>query len=195
MEIYENIFSQNQTSAAMLTRMAFISEGLGNYAEALFYLNLYYERTNDKSALYKIQEIAEEHQLAGYEHNDFKFITGFLRQHQEIITALLCAFSAFLMYYSIRKKKRKEQPVTPAILQTLTLTALLVLSNNLLTKDAAIVSADRSLLMTGPSGAAEPIEYVERGNKVTVLKTDELWSKILWRDQEAYIRNKNLKKL
>lgn len=195
MEIYENIFSQNKASLAMLTRMAFISEGLGNYSDALFYLNLYYDRTNDKNALIKIQEIADEHQLAGYESNDFKFITGFLNQHQPIITGLLCAFSAFLMYYSIRKKKRQEQPITPAILQVLTLAALLATSNQLLTREAAIISTDRSLLMSGPSGAAEPVDFIERGNKVTLLKTDELWSKILVGDQEAFIRNKNLRKL
>ena len=49
--------------------------------------------------------------------------------------------------------------------------------------------------MSGPSAGAEPIESIGLGNKVTILETDELWSKIIWHDSEAYIRNKNVRKL
>ena len=194
-EMYENIFQQNQASLAMLTRMAFIQEGLGNYADALYYLNLYYLKSSDKDALVKMREIAEEHDLRGYEYSDFKFFENFVRKNQDLITLCLIAFSAFLLVYSFRKTKKEERPMFSVALQALTLILILVVNNEIFLKDSGIVQKNQSILMSGPSAGAEPIQVIDQGNKVFILDSDELWSKIEWEDSEAYIRNKNIRKL
>ncbi len=79
--------------------------------------------------------------------------------------------------------------------QTITLLAILAINNQLFIKTKGIVKQDQSLLMSGPSAASEPIELIGQGNKVTILESNDLWSKIEWQEQEAYIRNKNIRKL
>ncbi|MEQ8473643.1 MAG: SH3 domain-containing protein [Marinoscillum sp.] len=194
-EKYENIFQDNQASPAMLTRMAFIQEGLGNYTDALYYLNLYYLKTSDKASLAKMREIAEEHNLVGYEYSDVRFFENYTRKYQVEITLLLLAFSAFLLFYSYRKFKKEEKPVTATILQVVTLIVILITNNNLVTKESAIVRQDQAIIMSGPSAGSEPIDYVGKGNKVTVKESDDLWTQIEWQGAEAYIRNKNIRKL
>lgn len=194
-EKYEAIFNQDQSSPAMLTKMAFIQEGLGNYANALYYLNLYYLQSSDKHALTKMREIAEEHHLSGYEYSDGRFFENFIRKYGLELTLFLAAFSLFLLIYSFRKVQKEERPGISVAVQLLSLVSLFILNNELLLQDKAIISHDQSLLMSGPSGAAEPIESIAQGNKVTVLQSDELWSKIEWQDSHAYIRNKNIRKL
>lgn len=194
-EIYENIFQQKMASSAMLTRMAFIQEGLGNYGEALYYLNLYYLRSSDKGALVKMREIAEEHGLSGYEYSDFKFFENFIRKYQNLITLCLIAFSIFLLGYSFRKTKKDERPMISVALQALTLILILVVNNEIFLKQSGIIQKDQSLLMSGPSAGAEPLRTIGLGNKVVILESDELWTKIEWDGEMAYIRNKNLRRL
>lgn len=194
-ETYEKIFNENQASPAMLTRMAFIQEGLGNYANALYFLNLYYLQSSDRDALAKMREIAEEHNLSGYEYSDFKFFENFIRKYQMEISFCLMAFSLFILGYSFRKTKKEERPVISVGVQLLTLLTILAINNELFIKEKGIIQQDQSILMSGPSAGAEPIEAIGLGNKVTILEADELWSKIMWQDSEAYVRNKNIRKL
>lgn len=194
-EKYEIIFSENYASPAMLTRMAFIQEGLGNYTDALYYLNLYYLKTSDRAALNKMRELAEEHELKGYEYSDVRFFENFIRKYQSQITICLLVFSLFLLAYSFHKYRKHEKPVTASILQVVTLITIVIINNNLATKESAIVKRDQAILMSGPSAGSEPIDYISKGNKVTVKGTDELWTQIEWEGAEAYIRNKNIRKL
>ena len=184
-EKYENLFNEGFASAAMLTRMAFIQEGLGNYSNALYYLNLYYLHSSDRDALNKMREIAEEHNLIGYEYSDFKFFENFIRKYQNQILLGLMAFSIFLVGYSFRKLKKEEKPMISVGVQTITLLAILAINNQLFIKTKGIVKQDQSLLMSGPSAASEPIELIGQGNKVTILESNDLWSKIEWQEQEA----------
>lgn len=192
---YEEVFNLGQASPAMLTKMAFIQEGLGNYANALYYLHLYYQQTSDKAAMNKMRELATEHGLEGYEYTDMRYFAGFVRKYQMEIISVLLAFSLFLLAYSYRKRREGELPRVSIFLQVVTLLLVAVVSNQMFLGKNAIVSRDHSLLMTGPSAGAEPMDFIDKGNKVAVIKSDELWTKIKWGEQDAYIRTKNLKVL
>jgi len=194
-EKYDEIFDQGMASPAMLTKMAFIQEGLGNYAEALYFLNLYYEKTSDKAAATKMRELAEEHDLKGYEYSDARFIANFLKKNNQLIVICLLAFSLFLLAYAFRKKKRGETPAFSLGLQLITLVLVGVLSNQWFVKGQAIVRQDNSILMTGPSAGAEPVDFVKKGNKVVIKSRDILWSEIEWGEETAFIRTKNLRLL
>src|SRR6188768_765420 len=65
-ELYRAILDQHYYSPSMLLKMAYIQEGLGHLGRSLYYLNLYYQATDDKQALYKMEDIAEKNKLEGY---------------------------------------------------------------------------------------------------------------------------------
>lgn len=192
---YEKIYNQGKASPAMLARMAFIKEGLGNYADALYYLNIYYKQTSDKAALEKMREIAEQHQLSGYEYSDFKFFQNFLYRYETHFILGLLAISLFLLVYIFRNKARNERPATASVFQVIVLIIAAILINGLISEKTAIIYQDQSPLMTGPSAASEPLLLVEKGHKVEILDANDIWTRIRWEDQEVYIRNKNLKML
>lgn len=192
---YEKIYQQQLASPSMLMKMAYIKEGLGDYAEALYYLNVYYRQTSDKDALDKMRDIAEEHNLSGYEYSDFKFFLNTTRKFENEIVLCLMAFSAFLIVYIIKRKRKGEQPITATFLQLITISLIAVHINGLVYQDSAIIAEDKTLLMSGPSGASEPLDLISKGHKVDVLEGNAIWSKIKWEDREVYIRNKNLKLL
>ncbi len=194
-QLYETLFQQSQGSPAMLAKMAFIREGLGDYANALYYLNLYYNQTSDRKALTKMRELAEKHALVGYEYSDQAFITGLVKKYRYFLLIFLFAGSLLITFYIHRKKKKHERPFTSAILQIFTIACALILVNNLFFFNYGIVSQGNSLLMKGPSAAAEPIEIIDKGHKLRLVHSDEVWSKVIWNDQEVYIRTRNLRKI
>ncbi len=192
---YEKLFDQNQGSAAMLARMAFIKEGLGDYANALYFLSLYYNQTSDKKVLSKMRELAEKHELIGYEYSDSAFIAGVAKKFKYELLIALLFISLLITLYIYRKKKHQEQPVTSAIFQIVTIAVAMLLINNAFFQNYGIVSQGNSLLMSGPSAGAEPIEMIDKGHRLKLLDVDEVWSKVIWNDQEVFIRSKNLKRI
>ncbi len=194
-QYYEQLFNENEGSPAMLARMAFIKEGLGDYTNALYFLNLYYNQTSDKKVLTKMRELADKYNLRGYEYSDGVFITGIIQKYQFELIALLFAISFILTFYIFRKKQKKEKPLTSAIFQMITLATIIVLINGLFINNYVIVTQGQTLLMSGPSAGAEPIEFLEKGHRIKLLETEEVWSKVIWNDREVFIRNSSLKKI
>src|SRR5688500_4150311 len=67
---YRTILAQNEYSPAMLLKMAYIEEGLNRVGQALYYLNLYYLASNDKTVITKMEELAARYNLQGYENSE-----------------------------------------------------------------------------------------------------------------------------
>ena len=192
-EIYESIYSTQKASPSMLLKMAFIQEGLGNYADALFFLNRYYGLTANKKVLVKMREIADEQGLSGYEYSDKEFFGNLLYRYQTGVLGVLFALSILLIATTYRYKKLKKQNYTPAILQVIVVSLLLAVSNDFFSKPKAIINQDQTLLMTGPSAGAEPMDIIKKGHKVSILEITDTWVKIGWGDEEGYIRKNRIK--
>ena len=89
LEHYKTILSQDQYTPAMLLKMAYIEEGLNHIGPALYYLNLYYVVSNDKTVLTKMEELATRYNLEGYENSDADQAFTFYRDYHFHITLAL----------------------------------------------------------------------------------------------------------
>ena len=83
----------------------------------------------------------------------------------------------------------------PAIGQGIVLTLILILINGFFFKEYAIVTGSNTIAMEAPSAGSEPIELIEKGNKIVVLDKQPIWSKIRWNGQEVYIKSNLIKKI
>ena len=174
LSLYEKIYDSGVASSAMLLKMAFIQDGLNNYAEALFYLDKYYQISADRHVVGKIEELAEENDLTGYQYDDTHYFLALLEKYRMYLMLLLLAVSVLLLAYIIRKTKAGEKPVAAGIIQVMVL--LLVLAvNNLETSNRGIIVSNNTLLRSGPSAGAEPIEILSKGHKVKVIGQDGVW--------------------
>ena len=97
--------------------MAFIQDGLGNYTDALFFLDKYYRKSADRQAVGKIEELAEANGLNGYRYDDTDYFVSLLSKYRLHLTALLGSFMLLLLVYIIKKSKEKEQPIAAGIIQ------------------------------------------------------------------------------
>ncbi len=47
--------------------------------------------------------------------------------------------------------------------------------------------------MSGPSAGADVLEVVKKGHKVDILGKEDVWVKIRWDDQVAYLKEGKIK--
>jgi hypothetical protein len=191
--VYLEIFEEHQkVSPEMLVKMAFIVEGLDDYSLALYYLNLYYRHTSDKSALRKMESLAKDHRLSGYEFNDFELLANFYHKHYTHIVYIFLALSLLwfaLIYRSVRKGSNK--PVGLAVGYVLILGVLFYLINFGNASSRGIIT-NEAFLMDGPSAAANLVDVAKRGNRIKIVDKDDVWLKIKWDNRRAFIRKNNV---
>ena len=190
--MYQTILDQGDVSQAMLLKMAFIQDASGNYADALYYLDRYYLASADRLAVGKIEEIATEHELKGYQYNDTHYFLALFKRYKLQALLVPIAFSMLLLVYVLRKSQKGEKPYAAAVLQVLTV-SLLLLTINFKATPNGIITSDATLLRSGPSAGAEPVDVLLKGHKVIVLDRETVWTKILWNGEQVFVRNNRLK--
>ena len=56
----------------------------------------------------------------------------------------------------------------------------------------AIILSDEAYLRSAPSSGADVVGILDKGNRVSVQNREDVWVKISWEDQSAYIRESHL---
>lgn len=194
-ELYQEIqYTDQKATSAMLLKMAFIKEGLGDYTNALYYLNLYYLKTYQKRVLKKMENLAEQHKLSGYNYDDAEFFLNLYHQYQLQIDFLIIGF--VFMFFGILfygKKTFKIRSSQHGIVYICLLMVLLFINNYWREHTKAIVTSPEVYLMKGPSPGADVVDVISKGHRVDILEQDDVWVKISWNENEAYIKAFNLK--
>ena len=191
-ELYQSILIEGQATPGMLLKMAFIKEGLGSYSQALYYLNIYYLKTANKRVLTKMGELAKEHNLEGYQYSDLEFFKTLLLKYYNfylaVIGFIIIGLLALLIF-----QKRKQKPVTAiGIGMVLTLALMFYMINFATWTSKGILVSDDTYIMNAPASGAELVAIVNDGHRVPVLGKTDVWYKIEWDGEPAYIREGNL---
>lgn len=193
--LYEQLFQEDQvTSPAMLMKMAFIRESMGDYSEALYYLNEYFLLTSDERAVQKMQQLSEQHNLRGYEYTDYDLFYNYFREYRYLIIYVLAGLALLgLILLALGTKQRTQPPYGWGVTYLLVLGLLFFLTNYSLEPRQAIITADYTYIMTAPSSGAE-VRYISRkGHRVEVGKQQDVWTQIEWEGEPGFVRQGNLR--
>jgi hypothetical protein len=192
-EHYEEILNQKQYTPAMLLKMAYIQEGLGNVGKAMYYLNLYFLTENDEAVLEKMEELAARFNLGGYEASDADRFLTFYHEHYSSISIALAALTLFLLSLVFYTKVRlHRRPIASGIVLTLFLAGLFVHLNFGGRVMTGIISNPHTYVMDGPSPGANLISITTDGHRVEVIGKKDIWLKIRWDGRIAFIRENSL---
>lgn len=194
-ELYEDLLhSEHKATSVMLLKMAFIKEGLGDFTDALYYLDLYYLKTFNKKVLKKMENLAEEKKLTGYNYDDAAFFLNMYHQYQLQVDLFIIGL-VFLIFGMLfyQKKLNNSASKFPAIAFISLLVVILIINNFGREHTKAIITAPTAYLMKGPSPGSDLLEIVSKGHRVDILGKDDNWVKISWNGQTAYIKSNNLK--
>lgn len=189
-DIYSELYYDNGLSSpSMLLRMAFIKEGLEDYTMALYYLNDYYIITSDERALEKMDRIAEEYNLAGYNYTDKEY---FLSQYHEFYDELIFLFSGLTLIFFggifWYKYKKGQKPVGSFFGMAFSGAILILLLDFGMGYREGIINEPNTYIMKGPSAGAGVLAVVDPGHKIEIQGKKDVWYQVQWNDEVAYVR-------
>jgi hypothetical protein len=188
-EHYQQMLKQQEYTPAMLLKMAFIKEGLLEIGQSMYYLNLYFIATNDEEALDKMKELAQKYNLEGYESSESdKFLT-FYHDNYLYVSLAIAAFIVLgmsMVFYS--RFSLRVRPIISfcvVIFFSATLFVHLYYGERLQT---GIITTPSTYVMSGPSAGANLVEIIGDGHRVEVVGKSDVWLKIRWDGDVAYVR-------
>ncbi|MCH7514638.1 MAG: hypothetical protein IH947_11960 [Bacteroidetes bacterium] len=193
-ELYDSIHTVGKLSSpAMLMKMAFIKEGLGDYAMALYHLNEYYIRTSDEMALEKMESLAKAYDLVGYNYSDKEyFISVYHEYYNYLLIVLITLAVIFLAGIIYGKFKQRRKQAGNFVLLAIVSGLLLLLINLGMGFQEGIITHPNTYIMSQPASSAEVLDIVGKGHKIIIDNENDVWLKTIWNDQEAFIKKKNV---
>jgi len=192
--LYDSLFTyQKLSSPQMLLKMSYIKEGLGDYTLALFHLNEYYIQTSDERALEKMESLANEFNLRGYNYGESDFVISVYHEYYDQIV-LSISFISIIFFGGLlyQKFKLKVRPVSNFVFLSISLIALVIVINTGMGYKEAIVTHPNTYIMSSPSSSSEVLAVISKGNKMPIKKSQDVWLKTEWEDQEAFVKRKNV---
>ncbi|MCH7399607.1 hypothetical protein MM236_16530 [Belliella sp. DSM 107340] len=195
MVYYENMLENDQVfSPAMLLKMAFISEGKGDFSKASFYLAKYYDINPNPRVITKIKTLTEQPNLVGYEISDgdrfFKFLSDLQQEITGIFAALLLISIITLLFF--KEKANKPKYYIP----TLMLIFFAFIANNFLKEPSTgIVTGSPTIIMNKPTAGGKLIKNVDPGHRVIIKSSKDIWYEIEWGNQKAFVKKESITKL
>jgi hypothetical protein len=195
-EKYDSIYKLKKASPAMLLKMAFIKEGLGDYTQAQYYLNEYYLATNNDLALNKMANLAKEKNLSGYETNDLNFFMSLYYKHFRWLTMGLFFITLVLFaFFIMQLRKIKKTPPITSFFLTIGLISLFLLINFGKFYNKALIIKNNTFVMAGPSAGADVLDVITKGDKIQIKAQQDVWLRIEWQGKSGYIKANNAQRL
>ncbi len=190
---YESLLQEDEVySPAMLLKMAFITEGMGNFPQATYYLSKYYSYNPNPKVIEKIKSLTNQSNLMGYALSDRdQFLRILFDYQQEITSVFALLMVGFLIMVFVFPSKRNG-----FLLPAMCFLLFTFASNNLLRQpDLAIVTGSPSLIMDKPTAAGNLIRKVDAGHRVVIKSSNDIWYEIKWGEKTAYVKKNNLSKI
>jgi hypothetical protein len=189
--LYETLYTKERVaSPAMLLRMALIYEGLAKPTMALYMLNKYYLSRPDHEVLKKMADLAQKHQLAGYEYKETNYLLTFYSQYEkELIQSMAGLLLLCMLVLAYRRWKQKVLSPSLMLLSFVIIAALAFILNRGVEQSYAIIMSQRTFAYKEASGASSVLKTLPQGTRVVVVQTLDKWLKVKLQDQEVYINS------
>lgn len=178
----------------MFLKMAYINEGLNSIGSAMYYLNLYYAATGDKSVLRKMDELAAKFDLEGYETTDADRFWTFYRENHVYLSVVIAASIILLVSFMYHTRMRlHSRPIGSAIAVIAAVFVLFLHQFYAEQRTRGITAQPSTYLMAGPSAGASVLDVVGDGHRVVVIGKKDVWLKIRWDDEVAYVKENSVR--
>ena len=192
--IYQKIFENNSNiNPNIFLKLAYISEQKGEFVNELFYLNKYLFQKPSESIFEKMYVIATENGFSGYEKNDLNYILFYYRQYANYIWGTLILLGIYIFVVLIMKKNRGQfSPLRHKIVFVIYLIFLAGLINLPNNYRSAIIKNEKVYLRDYPSAASQIIGSITEGNRLNIIKSDDIWFQVLWEGKFCYIKSTDI---
>jgi tetratricopeptide (TPR) repeat protein len=189
----KNLKEAEKNNQNILLKLAFLSEKKNNYTHCLYYLSKLALINPSRRLFEKMDNLAVEQNLSGYEFDDYNYFIIFYRRYGDYIPILLLTLGAYIVFIMVLKTRRKESILHLHKVTTLVYLVIVLAMINIpsLYKTGIIVN-DKTFLREEPSSASNVVEVVGKGHKLTLFGSVDHWDRVIWNNRIVYIRKSDL---
>ncbi|MCF0050649.1 SH3 domain-containing protein [Dyadobacter chenwenxiniae] len=192
--LYKKNFSEDEkNNQSLLLKLAFLAEKTNNYTDCLFYLSKVALTNPSRRLFEKMDKLAAEQNLTGYEFDDYNYFIIFYRRYGDYIPILLLTLGTYIVVIMVTKVRRGEPilQIHKVSIVVYLLVLLGILNVPSLYRTCIIVN-ENTFLRDEPSSAAAVIDRVGKGHKLTIVGSVDHWNRVIWNNQIVYIRKSDL---
>lgn len=192
--LYKKNFAEGEkNNQNLLLKLAFLAERTNNYTDCLFYLSKLSILKPSRRLFEKMDNLATEKNLSGYEFDDYNYFIIFYRRYGDYIPILLLTLGAYIVFVMVTKTMQNE-PILMLhkVSVLLYLISVLGVLNLPSLYKTGIIMNDDTFLRDEPSSAGAVIQKVGKGHKLTILGSVDHWNRVFWNDKIVYIRKNDL---
>lgn len=192
--LYKKNFSEDEkNNQSLLLKLAFLAEKTNNYTDCLFYLSKLALTNPSRRLFEKMDKLAAEQNLTGYEFDDYNYFIIFYRRYGDYIPILLLTLGTYIVVIMVTKVRRGEPILQIHKLSIVVyLLVLLGILNVPSLYRTCIIVNENTFLRDEPSSAAPVVDRVGRGHKLTIVGSVDHWNRVIWNNQIVYIRKSDL---
>ena len=192
--LYKKKFNEGEkNNQNLLLKLAFLSERSTNTTNCLFYLSKLALINPSRRLFEKMDNLASEQNLTGYEFDDYNYFIIFYRRYGDYIPILLLTLGAYIVFIMVLKTRRKE-PILQIhkVSIVVYLVILLGMINIPSLYKTGIIMNDNTFLREEPSSASGVVETVRKGHKLTLFGSVDHWDRVIWNNKIVYIRKNDI---
>ncbi|TGE06363.1 hypothetical protein EU556_16080 [Hymenobacter fodinae] len=181
---------QEQQSTRQLLRMAYVQESLGHYPAALYYLSVAHAGYPRHDTWRKMVALAQANRLTGYPDTWRQSLAiTFQRYYNRLLQVLLVVAVVAGTLLLVRRKTANRVWWSMYGVYLLGVTVFL---NLLAPARVGLVARTHAALMAGPSAGAAWLTTAAAGDRFEVQGQQDIWYRVKWQGQDAYIRRPDL---
>lgn len=192
--LYKKNFSEDEkNNQSLLLKLAFLAEKTNNYTDCLFYLSKLALINPSRRLFEKMDKLAAEQNLTGYEFDDYNYFIIFYRRYGDYIPILLLTLGTYIVVIMVTKVRRGEpiMQIHKVSIVVYLLVLLGILNVPSLYRTCIIIN-ENTFLRDEPSSAAPVIDRVGKGHKLTIVGSVDHWNRVIWNNRIVYIRKSDL---
>jgi len=192
--LYKKKFGNDEkNNQSLLLKLAFLSEKTNDYTDCLYYLSKLALVTPSRRLFEKMDKLASEQNLKGYEFDDYNYFIIFYRRYGDYIPILLLTLGAYIVLIMVMKVRRKEPILRIHKLSIIFyLVALLGLLNIPSLYKTCIIVNENTFLRDEPSSASQVVEKVGKGHKLIIVGSVDHWDRVVWDNKIVYVKQSDL---
>jgi tetratricopeptide (TPR) repeat protein len=195
--LYKKNFTEDEkNNQALLLKLAFLSEKSNNYTDCLFYLSELALVNPSRRLFEKMDKIAAEQNLKGYEFDDYNYFIIFYRRYGDYIPILLLILGTYIVLIMLSKTLKREGILTiHKVSIVVYLAVLLGILNIPSLYQTCVIINQNTFLREEPSSASGIVEKVGKGHRITIIGSVDNWNRVIWNNKIVYIRKNDLRNI
>lgn len=185
--LYDSLFQSGSYSSQMLLKQAYIAEASNEPDKALYHLALFNKLHQDRIVLDKMEALAIENNIKGFEISDRDLFMIYFHAYYPIGLMSLIGLGALLFVIFTFKIVIQKELSSSLALFTIFIIAAIAIATRYSPSPEHAIAKQSTVVVSAPSAGGEPVALLNSGDRCLIDQTISGWAEVEIGEKEGYV--------